>query len=470
MTTTAGPTRVGGPWRGASRFVGSRRGAGRAGISAALRRRAFPDLGVSRSRERWTVVAAGLLGLLGSAVSLWRQPGSALDNTWAEDGRVFLQGTYTGSSVWSTLTEPYNGYLQVYSRLVALLARTLPVRDAAAVMALGGAAACGIAVATVVVASAGLVASPALRLLLGAAVAFWPLAGGEIAANSANAHWYLVLAAAVCVVWRPRTAAGGLLAGTVGLLASSTDPLTGLLLPALVVRVVALPRWRENAITVGVLAGLVVQVGALLNPTLVAATVHPGAMELFRSWVTRGPAAAYVGAGPATTAGTVPTVLTLVVLTATLAACAAGHRGLPALVLTGTGLLLFGVAVYLRWSPAMAAGAPQQIGGRYGLSPSVLTLVVLAGALDTAVTAARRRGRPLPAGAAVLAATLLLIVVAVPAAAGLRSGQDRRPSWVQQVEAARQACTGQPDRASVVILGSPTRVWSTRIPCGDLRG
>jgi hypothetical protein len=62
-----------------------------------------------------TGLAALAVAVLAVAVGLNRQPGSALDNIWAEDGTRFLTDAYD-TPLYRAIFVPYSAYLQLYPR------------------------------------------------------------------------------------------------------------------------------------------------------------------------------------------------------------------------------------------------------------------------------------------------------------------------------------------------------------------
>ena len=62
-----------------------------------------------------------------------------MQTLWAEDGAIFYSQAVT-QSFWHTLVTAYNGYDQLVPRLAVQMVHVAPVGDAAAVVALAGAA------------------------------------------------------------------------------------------------------------------------------------------------------------------------------------------------------------------------------------------------------------------------------------------------------------------------------------------
>ena len=80
--------------------------------------------------------------------------------------------------------------------------------------------------------------------MLGAALILLPLAPIEMVDGGVTSPWYLFPTAFWAVMWRPRTRSGMLAAGLMAFAAASSVIVVVIFLPLLVVRVIALPRWR----------------------------------------------------------------------------------------------------------------------------------------------------------------------------------------------------------------------------------
>jgi len=387
------------------------------------------------SGRRRTLAAAIVLAAAGVVVSCVRQPGRALDSLWAEDGSVFLTGAYA-HRWWEQLLTPYNGYAAVYPRLVAVLAAHVPVAQAAALMALGGALACGVAVFLTVLGAEGHLPGLGSRAVLGVRVAAFPLAGQDLAASSCNAHFYLILATFWCLLWRPRGRPGRVLGTLVPLAAAASDPLTGLLLPLGALRVLA-PGPRSRVLpVVGLGVGLLAQTGTLLTPTLTVTPTHPSPARLLETWLYRGPDLALLGPEQALRAGSVGLGVSGVVLAVAAAVRSRRPAGSLAWATAASSLVLFAVPIAIRWSAADDPFQQVTLRSRFTLLPASLCLVVLAAATAAAVAPAGGRGRLL-GRAGVLA---LAVVVVVPCVAGLGSGRQRVPSVSAQLPALTASC------------------------------
>jgi hypothetical protein len=217
-----------------------------------------PRQAAASGRIAWRAFLFVIALVVGAVVLLLRIAGrSPLTTIWAEDRTVFLEQALASPR---NLFASYAGYLQLLPRLIAQFVSFLPLRDASAAFAISGAVIASAVALFVYHASAGHIRSPWLRGLLAAAVLLLPVAPLEIADSGVNTPWYLLFALFWAALWRPRGRGGMALAGAVAFLAGASTPLALALAPVLIVRVAALRRVREHAVTAGLVAGLLLQV------------------------------------------------------------------------------------------------------------------------------------------------------------------------------------------------------------------
>lgn len=186
----------------------------------------------------------------------------AWDVVYAEDNGVFLVQAL--AHPWHLLA-PYGGYLELVPRILGQMVSMLPLRYAAVIYAVSGALIAGVCALFTYYASEGYIRSPWLRAMLGAALILLPLAPLEIADSGVTSPWYLLPTAFWAVMWRPRTGWGMAAAALMAFATVSSEFAAIIYLPLLVIRVIALPRWREHAVTIGFLLGLLAQVPAILS-------------------------------------------------------------------------------------------------------------------------------------------------------------------------------------------------------------
>lgn len=237
----------------------------------------FPE--EPETQRRFPVVVIVLAYLLmiavGAGALLLRQAGRPSWNTiWGEDGWLLLPDAK--NHPLSAILHPYAGYAQVFPRLIADLIASLPFRDAAAGFAIAGAVVAAAIGAFAYKACSGHVRNRAMRLMLGASVVLLPTGIIEVANSGINTPWYGLFGLFWALIWRPRSWVGMTVVAFIGLAVMSSQILGVLLLPLLIARLIALPRLREHAVTIGYIAGAGFQVAGVLqsnNPTHLS---HPG--------------------------------------------------------------------------------------------------------------------------------------------------------------------------------------------------
>jgi hypothetical protein len=216
--------------------------------------------GVRRAAYIAFQVAAVCVGTL---VLLPRIAGvPAWDSVYAEDQGVYLFDAL--AHPWHLLV-PYGGYEEFVPRLIGQLVSYLPLTDVAVAYALAGAGIAALCALFIYHALDGWIRSPWLRALVGAALILLPLAPIEIADCTVGCPWYALAALFFGLLWRPKGWAGMTAAALIGFAASSSEILAIIYAPLVLLRVLALPRWREQAVTIGWLAGLLVQVPVVLE-------------------------------------------------------------------------------------------------------------------------------------------------------------------------------------------------------------
>jgi hypothetical protein len=215
-------------------------------------------------RERLVRGCIEVLAILAGAVAMLFRVAHipAWDLVYAEDNGVFLVGAL--AHPWHLFT-PYGGYLELVPRILGQIVSLLPLREAPRIYAASGALIAAVCALFTYHASAGYIRSPWLRAMLGAALILLPLAPIEIADSGVTSPWYLLPTAFWAVMWRPRTRWGMLAAALMAFAAASSEIVVIIYIPLLVIRVIALPRWREHAVTIGFLLGLLTQALAILS-------------------------------------------------------------------------------------------------------------------------------------------------------------------------------------------------------------
>jgi hypothetical protein len=227
----------------------------------------FPEPPQARPRSwRWrlaSVVLQVAVVIVAGGLQFLRVPGTPVWDSlyWDDYGTFFLLEL---EHPWHVFA-PMHGYAQLVDHLIGQLATSVPFMWVPLVMAGSGsliAAACGLVVFH---ATAGHVRSVTLRVLLGLAVVLSPVAPLEIVASTLGAPWYMLLALFWVMLWRPRTRTGKATAALLAFSAASSTTITVLFAPLLALRLVALRRPREHAVTAGWLAGCLVQLPVVIS-------------------------------------------------------------------------------------------------------------------------------------------------------------------------------------------------------------
>jgi hypothetical protein len=201
-------------------------------------------------------VAAGAMLLRVEGIPPW-------DSYYGEDRGVFLVGALTRP--WHLLVE-YAGYEQLGPRLIGqLVSSFLPLVDAGAGFAAAGAVSGALCALFIYHAAEGFIRSPWLRAMLGAGLVLLPLAPLDIIDSGVDSPWYAMTALFFAILWRPKSRVGMFAAALIAFYACSSEIVGFIYAPLLLIRVVALPRWREHAVTVGWLTGLLVQVPIVMS-------------------------------------------------------------------------------------------------------------------------------------------------------------------------------------------------------------
>jgi hypothetical protein len=434
------------------------------------------------------VALSAITLVAGAVVLLLRIAGrSPLTTIWAEDRTVFLEQALASPR---NLFASYAGYLQLLPRLIAEFVSFLPLPDASAAFALSGAVIASAVALFVFHASAGHIRSRWLRGLLAAAVLLLPVAPLEIADSGVNTPWYLLFALFWAALWRPRGRGGLVLAAAIAFLAGASTPLALALAPLLIVRIAALRRVREHAVTAGLVAGLLLQVPVIYaaHNSRVDQLSSPGGVLRFVAHDVVLPALGWhldwwlqsaVGRDGAT-------LLVGVVLATVFAAIAATQPArvrLVAAVALGCGFLLAAAAATLsQWVTTDSIHFHIEPGARYTTLPIFLMEAAVIVAVDNVVRRARDRSRPddqaaafgvtpgtgwTRARGATAAVTALVVVLSFGWVTDFRSGNGRAGGTPWAPIAARWLadCQRNPDGA---IRAASAEASVVVIPCANL--
>jgi hypothetical protein len=425
---------------------------------------------------RWAFLLIQIAAVaLGALVMLARMGGRpAWDSVWAEDPGVYLPAAL--AHPWHLL-QSYGGYLQLVPRLIGQIAALLPIRDASAVFAVGGAlvaSACGLFAYH---ASAGHVSSRWLRALLGLSVVLLPVAQLEIADNGVNSIWYLLYALFWAALWRPRTRTGAAAAAVVAFGAAASSSLALLFGPLFAARAIVVPRrLREQAATAGWAAGCLLQVLVILTSRVSRLKPHDPvnavlyyvhevllpALGWHLSWHLRD-IAGLTGA-TALAGGLIVVVLALVLVTQ------GGRCRVFVATAVATGLLFTAVTSAFAWGgPGQRVTVLEEHGARYSTVP----ILLLDAALIVAADAYARRWWPRPR--AVVAVAALIAVLAVGWATDFRYPVRRlagpATAWTLTADAWLRYCQQRPAGTITVHFRDwwGTAHLATTFNCSSLR-
>ncbi len=217
----------------------------------------------SRRRLASVVIQVAILGA-GAVILLLRVAQiPAWDSIYAEDNGVFLVGAL--AHPWHLLV-PYAGYEELGPRVIGqFIASFVPLVYASDAYAVAGALIGSASALFLYHASDGYIRSRGLRAALAAALLLLPLAPLDIIDSAVDSPWYPMTALFFAVLWRPKSWPGMAAAALIAFYATSSEIVALIYAPLLLARLVALPRWREHAVTAGWLAGVAVQVPVVLD-------------------------------------------------------------------------------------------------------------------------------------------------------------------------------------------------------------
>ena len=439
-----------------------------AGVAPASTERA--DEALSR-RGVWIAAMIWVAGA--TALQLFRQPGEpSWSSVWQEDGGVFL--TDALQDPVASIADPYNAYLHVVPRLVSAGIAPLPLDWAPLLLSASAALIVALVSLYVYFASAAVIASQWVRVLLAALVVLIPAAGYETNANIANIHWYLIFAAFWVFITAPETRGGVVLGGIIVAASVLSDPLTGLLLPLALWRAITARTALQRAIPLIFCVALALQgvLGVVEDPVApyapshiadlpgiyalrVAGSVLVGDQFLDNLWRSHG----YGFALPA--------------LALVAAACAYGLRALRGQSRWFIALALALSVLYLA-VPLMLRGTENFLdrgdftlnGSRYTLLPVLFLLTALLVIADRAQERMARAGRlNLQLGVTVFVGFLVLTNYSI------FSVRTDGPNWDRTVATARKLCLSRdgvgPGERTPLAGSIPSRtreVGEARIP------
>ena len=418
---------------------------------------------------RTAAIVAGLVVLATVALVLWRPWPSAVDVIWAEDGPVFLYQSlhirFEDIVLW-----PYNGYAHVVPRLLTKAVTLLPVTWWALGLATASALVRAGLGAVVWYSLAAHVPSRFARALIAAALVTLPLGNYETLDSVANLHWFLTAAALPALLWVPATWRGRVIQWLVVAGAVLSDPVTSLLAPLVLARLVLVRRWPDQVVSVVFVAASAVQAVIVVGTSRATAS-GMGLKDIAPTYLVRVVLAAFGGKGGTEwafgRAGWLA-VAAAVLVSAVVLALGFREPG-PHRVLIVSSLLasagLFAVA--MRFGILTGNLTPTRplnlfLSPRYSVTAAVLLLTALVAAGAAALRAGRGRARLLMgAGAAGLIA---IYAVGVVLSVGPLEPAPESAPWRVGV---RQACSTQAEVVGSIKI-APSG-WTVEVPCTLIR-
>jgi hypothetical protein len=284
-----------------------------------------------------------------------------------------------------------------------------------------------------------------------------PLAPIEIADSGVNAPWYALAATFFALLWRPRTWAGMTAAGLVACCATSSEILAVIYLPLVLIRLIALPRLRDHAVTAGWSAGLLLQVPVVLatyaeHTQRLGRLATPGAAVgfFFRNVALRALGwrlSAHLVRVAGDNGATVIVCAVLAVLVGWALAQGGQVRAFAVTALaTGFITAVFAATVvpYVTHQPVRYGTISFEGGSRYATVPVVLLDAIAVAAADASL----RRGRTRRAARRALAAVLAMAcVLAIGWATDFRYRTERTTNgyWVATARGWLDACARSQD-------------------------
>lgn len=419
--------------------------------------RLLPPCPPAAISARGVSAVAGAL-IAGTVLVLLRQGGAgAPDTLYAEDGTIFL-GEALGLSTTDAVSNPYMGYLHVVPRLTAELATSVPLNLAAAVFALTSAAVLAALALVVFRASAGHIRSVVVRGVLATSVVILPAAQEEAFNNVANLHWFLMFVSAWVLLWNPRSRWERVIGAGILILSGLSDPLTIVLAPLAVLRLVAGAERSRHLFTAAFTLGVSLQLLGLvvfgaerqgLEPTLNIAKI----VGWYGFYVV-GRAGAGMRLLDDAAARPDQLIAGVVVLVMAIGLFVAARRNAvpPA-----------GIA-FLALSPLFYAAVVVPTGKappRYAVVPILLLLSAVACLVDRASPAVGRRHIMLARGA------LLAIVLSLWASNyRIANRRSAGPRWSDELAHVEQTCRSTPADAGVARIAPGD--WFVSVPCQEV--
>ncbi|WP_019179501.1 hypothetical protein [Microbacterium yannicii] len=415
----------------------------------------------------------GILVIVGTLLSMLRTPMSQWNTLWAEDGAVFLDAALAGSP-WA-LFEPYAGYMHLVPRLVISVCALFPLEIVPVVVTIAAALVLSLTAAACYLFLETRIRSRPLQLLSWAVVIVAPMAGGEVANNLANLHWFLMIGAVCALIARSRGRGFAVVQSVVVIAAVGSDPLALMFLPLVAIRWFALRGRGDRAVAIAFGAAAVVQLGVTLAGYVMGAGrsfagLTPTIPELLDFYSYRIVLSGLIGPTAALDASrwigvTLPGVVVLAIFTFMI--LVSWHEVGPryvVLTLSASSAIFFAIVFRLQWNGVGPAGTLGfTFGQRYAVLPAVLFLIAMIVAVDAFT---RVRGRI----SKVVAIIAVSAVVLIPAARDYRWAVPRvdAVTWPEALDDGIDQCDA--GSRSVEIPIAPVGFGGPTLECDLLTG
>jgi hypothetical protein len=419
--------------------------------------------------ERLAVVIA-LMALAVIFQILRVGPSTGIESLWAEDGQIFFQQALV-QGFWETVFSPYAGYLVLVPRLIGEIGNLVPLRDAAAAMAIASGlvvALCGLAVWY---GSAAHIRNPYLRGTLVALTVLAPVAGLESVVSGAYVLWYMLFASFWLLLWRPATTGGGVLGALFLLATGLSTPGLWFFAPLAALRALAIRDRRDLLLVGSYVVGAAIQIPVIASNSEAAAD-PVWTNDIWTAYIQRVVDGAVFGeeiGGGAWAALGWPFLAVLLVCLGTGLLLAWRRSSAPArwlaAVAISTSLLMFVASAYQRavgtamvWPAGMHGGTA----GRYAIVPALL----LVSAALVLVDRPPQRSSPtwLP-WAGIVAVAILLVALASSFYVGYPPARGT-PLWGDALKSAAASCVAENATEGRVATAPPG--YGVIVPCDQL--
>lgn len=420
------------------------------------------------------ICIAAAVALVATFIAIARLPAELRNVVWGEDGRNFLDDRLRIGG-WRSIFEVYEGYLHVVPRLLTdLTVRAFPLDSFAIASTVLSSAVFGIVAALVFVCSRDLVPNRVFRVLLASITVLAPTLPIEVLGNFANLHWSFLWLAPWLFLYRPRTTAGAIGLGIVGILCGLTEIQMLLFAPLALINLRHRRAWLVSIPTIAAVLAQVVT--TIVSPRTLNPNVRPGPLDIVVGYGELPVLGAFEGHASrigATLAdgGWAAAAVTVVVAIAVLAFAlvpvwtARGVARFVPLILVGGSFIAWAAAIWLNpnllWQYADfdTAALEGLTATRYVAVPSMLLLGAIVFAASHLYSLGGRRR--FISGVAVG----LVVMGFLGSFQVDRFSREGGPQWTTSVGEARASCDDGGE--SVEIRTTPSH-WFVTVPCDVL--